>query len=409
MSTPERQQPGNPLQHIQTAAGNLTRDVGHAWEQATRNLQHGVEGLGRTLSHVAQLPLQAMQRHGSGMHAQPLLPGMASLSLNGPHRAQGSKSTSPAQPPAGAQPPQPVFDVAYNPEDIKARLSGVPVYAVINKKEEFVLIAGDADDNQHRNMGLFFFNKQDAQSLIDKVREGNPKLGKESRVMQVGMDAVYQFATSPRSETGTEGVIFRFMPDASQVNAAVKLYQEAGVAAEGFTGVPVFQAEGLTVKTGKARYTPLFLSKADLDIALANADGQRQAAEQAANTAKATRAQQELEAARLELDAASGEQQKAVQVRVDAAAARVEKYMRRVAEEAAGGGSGGGGGNDGGKVGGDGRPRVEVGCLEEVLVRMEHDDKGEWGEVMFVPAGSLTQPEAAAAIAQDSGKKKKRK
>ena len=35
------------------------------------------------------------------------------------------------------------------------------------------------------------------------------------------------------------------------------------------------QAEGLTVKTGKARYTPLFLSKADLDIALGNADGQR--------------------------------------------------------------------------------------------------------------------------------------
>jgi hypothetical protein len=38
------------------------------------------------------------------------------------------------------------------------------------------------------------------------------------------------------------------------------------------------QAEGLTVKTGKARYTPLFLSKADLDVALANADGQRCAA-----------------------------------------------------------------------------------------------------------------------------------
>lgn len=40
------------------------------------------------------------------------------------------------------------------------------------------------------------------------------------------------------------------------------------------------QAEGLTVKTGKARYTPLFLSKGDLDIALANADGQRCAAEE---------------------------------------------------------------------------------------------------------------------------------
>ncbi len=226
MSVTERPQPGNPLQHIQAAAGNLTRDVGHAWEQATRNLQHGVEGLGRTLSHVAQLPARAMQRHGIGMHVQPLLPGVAvrlahfdvlisaaipmlticclyclclnrthasiqleglhtilsartaigpnmlptattssprprdesqadkyvdtvqcwctqSLSLNGPRRAQGS-SNSPSALAAEAQRPQPVFDVAYNPEDIKARLSGVPVYAVINKKDEFVLIAGDA-------------------------------------------------------------------------------------------------------------------------------------------------------------------------------------------------------------------------------------------------------------------------
>jgi hypothetical protein len=27
---------------------------------------------------------------------------------------------------------------------------------------------------------------------------------------------------------------------------------------------------------------------------------------------------------------------------------------------------------------------------------MENDDKEEWGEVMFVPAGALTQPQAAA-------------
>ena len=40
-----------------------------------------------------------------------------------------------------------------------------------------------------------------------------------------------------------------------------QLYREAGVDVLGFTGVPVFQAEGLTVKTEKSRYTPLFLSK----------------------------------------------------------------------------------------------------------------------------------------------------
>ena len=40
----------------------------------------------------------------------------------------------------------------------------------------------------------------------------------------------------------------------------------------GFTGVPVFQAEGLTVKTEKARYTPLFLSKVrDRDAACCGA------------------------------------------------------------------------------------------------------------------------------------------
>ncbi len=39
--------------------------------------------------------------------------------------------------------PQPICDLAYNPEEIKARLSGVPVYTVANKQNEFVLVAGE--------------------------------------------------------------------------------------------------------------------------------------------------------------------------------------------------------------------------------------------------------------------------
>ena len=56
-----------------------------------------------------------------------------------------------------------------------------------------------------------------------QVKQENPKLGRESSVTQVGMDSVYQFATAPRAETGMQGVIFRFMPDAAQVDAAVKV------------------------------------------------------------------------------------------------------------------------------------------------------------------------------------------
>ena len=34
-------------------------------------------------------------------------------------------------------------DLAYNPDEIKARLSGVPVYTVANKQNEFILVAGE--------------------------------------------------------------------------------------------------------------------------------------------------------------------------------------------------------------------------------------------------------------------------
>jgi hypothetical protein len=59
------------------------------------------------------------------------------------------------------------------------------------------------------------------------------------------------------------------------VGGWLQLYRKAGISAEGFTGVPVFQAEGLTVKTGTAEYTPLFLNKADLDAAISTADAQK--------------------------------------------------------------------------------------------------------------------------------------
>jgi hypothetical protein len=38
---------------------------------------------------------------------------------------------------------QPLFDLAFNPEEIKARLNSVPVFAVVNNKNEFVLVAGE--------------------------------------------------------------------------------------------------------------------------------------------------------------------------------------------------------------------------------------------------------------------------
>lgn len=105
------------------------------------------------------------------------------------------------------------------------------------------------------------------------------------------------------------------MPDVKQVGHALQLYTEAGVPTKQFIGVPVFQAEGLTVTTqemvraalGKQafhyfiinrlswspfthpalvfyclcaqQYVPLFLAKEDLDIAVQSAYKQRNAAQ----------------------------------------------------------------------------------------------------------------------------------
>ena len=76
-----------------------------------------------------------------------------------------------------------------------------------------------------------------------------------------------------------------------------------------------------------------------------------------------------------QLEAASkGKERRAAQAELDRAQARLAKYQERL-----GGGAG---------AAGEGTPRVEVGCLEEVIGKMEADTDGEWGNVMFIPKGA---------------------
>lgn len=56
----------------------------------------------------------------------------------------------------------------------------------------------------------------------------------------------------------------------------LQLAKAEGLGDQPFKGVPLFQAESLCVRTPKARYTPLFFSKRDLDRAVANAFQQKE-------------------------------------------------------------------------------------------------------------------------------------
>ena len=58
------------------------------------------------------------------------------------------------------------------------------------------------------------------------------------------------------------------------------------------------------------------------------------------------------------------------QAEVNKAQDRLDKYSARLTQ-----------------VKSDGLPKVEVGTLEEVLTKMEHDTEGTWEEVMFIPPG----------------------
>ena len=62
--------------------------------------------------------------------------------------------------------------------------------------------------------------------------------------------------------------------------------------------MPIFQAQGLTVKTENSRYTPLFLAKEDLDVAVGAAFSQREAAKEVANKSKASAAEEDVASAR---------------------------------------------------------------------------------------------------------------
>lgn len=276
--------------------------------------------------------------------------------------------------------PQPVFDLAMPKDEVKARLSPIPVYTVANKKNEFVLVTGE----NNRQIGFFFLNKEDAEALIAKIRQENPKIAKDTGVMRTTLDAVYEVFTMPREESGLQGIHFRFMPDMREVENALQLFTDANVPTSAFVGVPVFQADGLTVTTERSSYVPLFLSKGDMDIAVDAAYKARNAAQIQQYQDTAAKYREEYERVKAEAAAAKesrerlGLEQKAekAQQKYSVALKKAEDVARAPL------------------------PKVEVGSLEEVIMRMtaaEGDDYAAWSQVMFVTPGVLAAKGAGAS------------
>ncbi|KAL4326544.1 hypothetical protein S245_041999 [Arachis hypogaea] len=142
-------------------------------------------------------------------------------------------------------------------EAIEERLEGVPVYALSNASEEFLLVAGASTG---KNLGLFCFNEDDAQALLRQVSTVDPRMRDGSKVVSVALNKVFQLKVN--------GVAFRLIPEQSQVKNALRVREKSGFAANSFPGVPVFQSKSLILKSQDKRYRPLFFRKEDLEKSL---------------------------------------------------------------------------------------------------------------------------------------------
>jgi len=186
-------------------------------------------------------------------------------------------------PTAAVPPPNEALpQVAMAPALLQERLALVPVFTVTNAQNEFILVSGlpqGGGDGAGKQLGLFFFSEKDAGSLLEQIRKGNPVIGRNARVTAIGLDKVYSLMRAQESgvdqegvsAAATEGIAFRFLPDAMQIKNALEILHGDNRDTDHFKGVPVFQAEGLTIRTENKRYLPLFFSREDLEKALSNA------------------------------------------------------------------------------------------------------------------------------------------
>ncbi|XP_050203322.1 protein TIC 22-like, chloroplastic [Mercurialis annua] len=146
-------------------------------------------------------------------------------------------------------------------EAIEERLAGVPVYALSNSNEEFVLVTGASTG---KSLSLLCFKKEDAEVLLEQMKSMDPGMRKSgSKVVAVALNKVFQLKV--------QGVAFRLIPESTQIKNALREREKVGFSDDGFSGVPVFQSRSLVLRSQNKSYRPVFFRKEDLEKSLMRA------------------------------------------------------------------------------------------------------------------------------------------
>ncbi|RZC62086.1 hypothetical protein C5167_023833 [Papaver somniferum] len=124
-------------------------------------------------------------------------------------------------------PPLQRSDLAMTTEKIEERLAGVPVYALTNSSDEFVLISGVKTG---KSLGLFCFKKEDANALLEQMKSMDPGMRRGSKVVAVALNKENKkvgviddsFSGVPVFQEDLEKSLLRAASQQSQLNPAMK-------------------------------------------------------------------------------------------------------------------------------------------------------------------------------------------
>ncbi|WCJ27538.1 Protein TIC 22-like chloroplastic [Euphorbia peplus] len=203
-------------------------------------------------------------------HHSPFQPSLFNLQNHTKHLLGATLSQFPissSKTPFWARIAKPTFEstTVIPTETLEERLAGVPVYALSNSSEEFVLVTGAKTG---KSLGLLCFNKEDAHVLLHQMKSMDPGMRKSgSKVVPLALAKVFQLKVND--------VAFRFIPEPSQIKNAVQERKKAGFSDDFFSGVPVFQSRSLVLKSQNKSYRPVFFRKEDLEKSLMRASTQQ--------------------------------------------------------------------------------------------------------------------------------------
>ena len=259
-------------------------------------------------------------------------------------------------------------------EKIASRLRDVPVYTVTSN-DNFVLLqeedkASGATTAKPRSMLMLFMSANDAKNfkedIVDKQSMLKPIIG------TLFMDKVFNLHMQSRPKE-LENVALRLMPDVRQVEHAFKTYKETGMALKALPGVPIFQAEGLTMRSGDKTMIPLFFGKDELDYALKQAFGKNPVTPAVAYKRKWFARQKERvkEVAKSPFPFLYHSIWKEDDDKAKAHIKELENKQTALVQKQP-------------KLA---LPKVQVGSFEDVLFRMLYEKGKEWDNVMFIPQG----------------------